>query len=125
MLILGERGIGKSCIIESTIVPIKQTKGYIDKTQVTTIVCGQLSSTLAEAELFGYEKGAFTGADSQKKGKIELADKGILFLDEIQDLPQPVQRQLLRALQEKKVRRIGSNDKEIKSDFVYNNYPPA
>lgn len=117
MLILGERGIGKSCLIESTIVPIKQTKGYIDKTEVTTIICGQLSSTLAEDELFGHEKGAFTGADAQKKGKIELANKGILFLDEIQDLPQPVQRQLLRALQEKKVRRIGSNDKEIKSDF--------
>ena len=116
MLILGERGVGKSTLIETTIVPTKKAKGYIEKTEVQTIVCGQLDSELADDELFGHTKGAFTGAMSPKKGKIQLADKGILFLDEIQDLPRPIQRKLLRALQFKKFNPIGQIE-EIHSDF--------
>lgn len=116
MLILGERGIGKSTLLESTIVPEKKSQGYITETEVQTIICGQLDSELAADELFGHEKGAFTGANESTKGKIELANNGILFLDEIQDLPRPIQRQLLRALQEKKIRKIGGK-KEDKSDF--------
>ncbi len=117
MLILGERGIGKSTLIETTIVPEKLSKGFISKAEVQTIVCGQLDSQLAADELFGHEKGAFTGADFQKDGKIKLADKGILFLDEIQDLPRNIQRQLLRALQNKKFNRIGQKGSEETSDF--------
>ena len=116
MLILGERGIGKSTLIETTIVPTKKAKGYIEKTEVQTIICGQLDSELAADELFGHEKGAFTGAVAPKQGKIQLAHKGILFLDEIQDLPRPIQRKLLRALQFKRFNPIGQI-KEIESDF--------
>lgn len=116
MLILGERGIGKSTLLDSTIVPEKKSQGYITKTEVQTIICGQLDSELAADELFGHKKGAFTGANESTKGKIELANNGILFLDEIQDLPRPIQRQLLRALQEKKFRKIGSKTEEV-SDF--------
>lgn len=116
MLILGERGIGKSTLIETTIVPTKKAKGYIEKTEVQTIVCGQLDSELAADELFGHAKGAFTGAVAPKQGKIQLANKGILFLDEIQDLPRPIQRKLLRALQFKKFNPIGQIE-EIESDF--------
>lgn len=116
MLILGERGIGKSTLIETTILPTKKAKGYIKKTEVQTIVCRQLDSELAADELFGHETGAFTGAVAPRQGKIQLADQGILFLDEIQDLPRPIQRKLLRALQFKKFNPIGQI-KEIESDF--------
>lgn len=117
MLILGERGTGKSTLIETTIVPVKLQSRYISKPVIQTIMCGQLDSALAEDELFGHKKGAFTGADRDVAGKIKLADGGVLFLDEIQDLPKSVQRKLLRALQEKKFKPVGQNDKEEKSDF--------
>lgn len=117
MLILGERGVGKSTLIETTIVPEKLMQGYIKKTEVQTIICGQLDTELAADELFGHEKGAYTGAATEKEGKIKLADRGILFLDEIQDLPKGIQRQLLRALQNKKFNKIGQRGKEEFSDF--------
>ncbi len=70
--------------------------------------CGAIPETLLEAELLGYEKGAFTGADRQHRGFLEQADGGTLFLDEIGEIPHAMQVKLLRALQERKIRRIGS-----------------
>ena len=72
------------------------------------IDCGAIPDTLVESELFGYEKGAFTGANSSKKGKFEAAEGGTLFLDEITNLPAAAQAKLLRVLQEKSINRIGS-----------------
>lgn len=78
--------------------------------------CGAIPENLFESELFGHEKGAFTGADSQRIGKIEHAQKGTLFLDEIESMPISFQIKLLRVLQERKLERIGSN-KEISLDL--------
>jgi transcriptional regulator with PAS, ATPase and Fis domain len=79
------------------------------------ISCAAFPETLLESELFGYEKGAFTGADSRKKGRFELAHNGTIFLDEIGDISANVQTKLLRVLQEKEISRLGSND-SIKVD---------
>ena len=120
MLLMGERGIGKSTIVETIILPEKQRRGLVDKQKgVQTVICGQLDGNLAESELFGHIKGAFTDADKDKAGAIELANGGILFLDEIQDLPRPTQRKLLRVLQTNKFNRIGDpgKAKEKESHF--------
>lgn len=77
--------------------------------------CGAISSSIIESELFGHEKGAFTGAHKQKKGCFELADKGTLFLDEIGEMPQEMQVKLLRAVEQKSFRRLGG-DKEVEVD---------
>ena len=69
--------------------------------------CGAIPETLLESELFGHEKGAFTGAESQRPGKFEIAQEGTLFLDEISNMPLGSQVKLLRVLQEKKVYRVG------------------
>ena len=69
--------------------------------------CGALSDNLAEAELFGYRKGAFTGAAENRQGLLEAAHGGILFLDELSNLPFPIQSKFLRVLQEREVRRLG------------------
>jgi two-component system response regulator PilR (NtrC family) len=74
--------------------------------------CGAIPETLMESELFGYKKGAFTGADADREGVFQSARGGTLFLDEVADLPLPMQVKLLRALQEKKVRRVGGNAEE-------------
>ena len=78
--------------------------------------CGALPDTLLESELFGYEKGAFTGAASRRLGKIEHASGGTLFLDEIESMSPAMQVRLLRVLQEKSFQRLGGNS-EIKTDF--------
>ena len=121
MLLLGERGIGKSTIVETTIYNGKLSRGLVKNSErgknIQTIVCGQLDTQLADSELFGHVKGAFTGADKEKKGAIEAANNGILFLDEIQDLQKSIQRKLLRVLQTHKFSKLGEPDKEKKVNF--------
>lgn len=101
-LLLGESGTGKE-VIARALHELSQRKGR----PFVAINCGAIPETLLESELFGYEKGAFTGATKQTKGKIEYADTGTLFLDEIGDIPGPLQVKLLRFLQERVIERLG------------------
>lgn len=103
ILILGESGTGKN-IIASCIHQLSERR---NKTFVP-LNCGAIPSELIESELFGHEKGAFTGAITRRPGRFEIADKGTLFLDEIGDMPLPMQVKLLRVLQEGVVERVGS-----------------
>lgn len=102
VLILGESGTGKEKIAQS----IHEASKRKDKPFVK-INCAALPSSLIESELFGHEKGAFTGALEKRIGKFERADKGTIFLDEIGDMPHDLQAKLLRVLQEKEIERIG------------------
>jgi len=108
--IRGESGTGKEMIANA----IHRRSPYKNKPFVA-INCNAIPENLIESELFGYEKGAFTGANTQKIGLIETAAGGTLFLDEIGDLPLPVQVKLLRFLQEKKIQRVGGRQ-EIEVD---------
>ncbi|SHF14500.1 two-component system, NtrC family, response regulator HydG [Marinitoga hydrogenitolerans DSM 16785] len=101
ILITGESGTGKE-VVAQAIYKISNSKKFI------AVNCGAIPPELFESELFGYEKGAFTGADHSKQGKFELADNGTLFLDEIGELPKNMQVKLLRVLETKEVERIGS-----------------
>ncbi|RLC53089.1 MAG: DNA-binding response regulator [Candidatus Cloacimonadota bacterium] len=103
VIIQGKSGTGKEVIANM----IHRKSNRNDKPFIP-IDCGAIPDTLVESELFGYEKGAFTGANSIKKGKFEAANEGTLFLDEITNLPAAAQAKLLRVLQEKKIHRIGS-----------------
>jgi len=103
VLILGESGTGK----ELTAQAIHERSARKDKPFVA-INCGAIPENLLEAELFGYEKGAFTGAYTSKKGKFEHADGGSIFLDEIGEMPFSLQVKLLRFLQDKNVERVGA-----------------
>ncbi|MDH4041125.1 MAG: sigma-54 dependent transcriptional regulator [Gammaproteobacteria bacterium] len=103
VLVLGETGTGKEIVARS--VHRHSQRG--DKIMVS-VNCAAIPDTLIESELFGYEKGAFTGANASRMGLIEAADGGTLFLDEIGELPMEAQARLLRFIQEGEIRRIGS-----------------
>jgi len=109
VLIAGESGTGKEVVARLVHQYSKRSGPFI------AINCAAIVDTLLESELFGHEKGAFTGANSRKMGKIEQADHGTLFLDEIAELALPLQAKLLRALQEKTFDPVGST-KSIHSD---------
>ncbi len=102
VLLLGDSGTGKELLARAL-----HELGNRNEGPFVAINCAAIPETLLESELFGYEKGAFTGATRQKPGKIELASGGTLFLDEIGDLPQALQAKLLRFLQERVIERLG------------------
>jgi sigma-54 specific flagellar transcriptional regulator A len=110
VLILGDSGTGKEVIARN----LHNHSDRSDKPFVP-VNCGAIPPDLLESELFGHEKGAFTGAISARQGRFELANGGTLFLDEIGDMPLPMQVKLLRVIQERVFERVGSN-KSIKAD---------
>ncbi len=113
VLISGESGTGKELVAQSVFEHSnRKGKPFIK------LNCVAIPETLLESELFGYEKGAFTGAAAQKKGKFELADGGTIFLDEIGDMPLETQAKLLRVIQEKEFERIGGT-KSVRVDVRF------
>ncbi len=110
VLVLGESGTGKELIARA--IHFNSERG---SNKFVAINCAAISPNLVESELFGHEKGSFTGADRTKPGKFEVAHKGTVFLDEIGDLPSDAQAKLLRFLQEKEFERVGGTEM-IKSD---------
>ncbi|MBW2364057.1 MAG: sigma 54-interacting transcriptional regulator [Deltaproteobacteria bacterium] len=105
VLLLGETGVGKEVIANAIHNASRRRKGPFIK-----VNCGAIPDTLIDSELFGHEKGAFTGAFEQKRGRFERADGGSIFLDEIGELPPKAQVRLLRVLQEKIIERVGGNE---------------
>lgn len=110
VLVRGESGTGKELVARAI-----HFSGDRAGKPFVAVSCAALAETLLESELFGYEKGAFTGAAERKKGKFELADSGTIFLDEIGDIPPKLQADLLRVLQERSFYRLGGTE-EVKVD---------
>ena len=110
VLIRGESGIGKELVADALHhSSTRKSKNFVK------VNCSALPDSLIESELFGHEKGAFTGADAQRKGRFELADKGTIFLDEIGDIPLSTQVKILRIIQQKEFERLGGTE-TIKAD---------
>jgi Nif-specific regulatory protein len=105
ILIRGESGVGKELVANAI-----HDQSPRRKQQMITVNCAAIPETLIESELFGYEKGAFTGADRLHKGRFELAENSTIFLDEIGDLTPGLQVKLLRVLQEKEFQRLGGSE---------------
>ena len=111
VMILGESGTGKELIARS--IHAQSPRRYFP---MVTVNCGAMTETLLESELFGHEKGAFTGAQFRRKGKVELADGGTLFLDEVGNVDVKTQMDLLRVIETKQFMRVGGSEM-IHSDF--------
>jgi two-component system NtrC family response regulator len=111
VLITGETGTGKELFARA--IHKNSDRAF---REFMVVDCAALPEHLVESTLFGHSKGAFTGADTQKPGLLEMADRGTLFLDEVGELPMDIQKKFLRALQEKKFRPVGGK-KELESDF--------
>ncbi len=105
VLIEGETGTGKEQVARA----LHEASAAYRTGAFVAINCAALPETLLESELFGHEKGSFTGASAQRKGRFEMAHKGTLFLDEVGDIPAPMQVKLLRVLQERRFERVGGN----------------
>lgn len=108
VLITGETGVGKELIANSLHGASKRSKGPF-----IAVNCGAIPESLIDSELFGFEKGAFTGADQKKTGYFEQADKGSLFLDEVGELSLKAQSKLLRVLQNKTIQRVGGSEPRL------------
>lgn len=104
VLILGESGTGKELIAKA----IHECSNRNEKPLVS-VNCAALTDSLLESEMFGHEKGAFTGADKRREGRFMQANKGTIFLDEVGEVPLPMQAKLLRAIQEREIQRVGSD----------------
>ena len=130
VLITGQNGTGKELVAHAIHQNSKR-----NKIPMIEVNCAAIPSELIESELFGHEKGSFTSAHKQKKGKFELADQGTLFLDEIGDMSLPAQAKVLRALQENKITRVGgekeidinvrviaATNKNLKQEILNNNF---
>ncbi len=111
IIIRGESGTGKELVAKA--VHINSNRKYFP---IITVNCGALTESLLESELFGHEKGSFTGAQFKRKGKFEMADRGTIFLDEIGSISLKMQVDLLRVIEKKTFHRVGGNEL-IKSDF--------
>ena len=110
VLILGESGTGKE-LVAKAVHELSPREGH----SFTAVHAGALNAGVLESELFGHEKGAFTGADSERKGRFETADGGTLFLDELGEIPQTTQVKLLRVLQDKTFERVGGSQ-QLRTD---------
>ncbi len=111
VLLLGETGVGKDIVANAIHYSSKRRQGPL-----ITVNCGSIPETLIDSELFGHEKGAFTGALTKKRGRFERADKGTIFLDEVGELPPQAQVRLLRVLQNREIERVGG-EKSIPIDI--------